>query len=61
MLINVKMFYKLILLFFNEVGQTCSMYPVKFVISLWDPKKEVRNEVMDLSALAYDSNIILTI
>ena len=50
MLINMKVFQKLILLFLKDL---------EFVLSLWHLKKQVRNEVRDLTALA-SSNTTLT-
>ena len=45
---------------FDGFGQACPNYPDKFGISLLHPKKEVRNEVRDLTALA-GSNTTRTI
>ena len=45
---------------FDWLGQTCLKYSGKFSVSLWHLKKEVRNEVRDLTAMA-DSNTALTI
>ena len=39
MLINMKVFYKLMLLFYDGVGQACTKYPGKFAISLDIRKK----------------------
>ena len=44
---------------FDRFGQACRKYLSKFAISLWH-KKEARNEVRDLTALA-DSDLTLTI
>ena len=66
------MFYMLInmiqtdSIIFDGFGQACPKYPGKFAISLWHLKKEVRNEVRDLTVLAgsntfticYTSNIL---
>ena len=45
---------------FDGFGQACPKYSYKYVISLWHLKKEVKNEVRDLAALA-GSNTTLTI
>ena len=45
---------------FDGFGQACPNYPDKFVIYLRHLKKEVRNEVWDLTALA-GSNTTFTI
>ena len=45
---------------FHGFGQACLNYPSKFAIPSWHQKKEVRNEVKDLTALA-GSNATLTI
>ena len=45
---------------FDGFDQACPNYLGKFVISLWNIKKEVRNEVWDLIALA-GLNATLTI
>ena len=42
---------------FDAFGQVCPKYPAKFAISLCHLKKEVRNEVRHLTALA-GSNIL---
>ena len=47
-------------IFFKEFGQECPNYPSKFAISLCYLKKEVRNQVRDLTALT-GSNTTLTI
>ena len=44
---------------FDGFGQACRKYLSKFAISLWH-KKEARNEVRDLTALA-DSDLTFTI
>ena len=45
---------------FDGSGQACQNYPDKFAKSLLHLKKEVRNEIRDLTALA-GSNTTLTI
>ena len=59
MLINMKVFYKLKLLFFDGVGQACLKYLSKFAMSLSHYKKEVRNEVNCTNWLKYYSCNIL--
>ena len=44
---------------FDGFGQGCPKYPAKFEMSLWHLKKENRNEVRNLTALA-DSKAGLT-
>ena len=44
---------------FDGFGQAYPKYPGKFAMSLWHLKKEARNEVRDLAAVA-DSNTTLT-
>ena len=60
MLKNMKIFYKLMLLFLIDLAWHSQSTPGKFTISLWHLKKEVRNEVRDLTAWV-DSNTTLTI
>ena len=43
---------------FDEAGQACSKYPNKLAISLWHLKKEVRNKVRDVTALAGSSTTL---
>ena len=51
MLLDMKVFHMKVLYF----GQKWPKYMGKFVISLWYLKKEVENEVRDLTALAASS------
>ena len=59
MLINMKVFYKVIV-FFDGYCKACPSYPGKFAISLWHLKKLARNEVRDSTELA-GSDTTLTI
>ena len=59
MLINMKVFCELTLLILMGLARACKKLSDKFTISLWHLKKEVRNEVRFLTALA-GSNITLT-
>ena len=59
MMINMKIFYKLMVLFLMSLARQAQITKVKFAISLWYLKKEVRNEFRDLTAPA-GWNITLT-
>ena len=51
MLINMEAL-QVASIIFDGFGQACLNYPGKFAMSLWHLKKEVRNEVRDLTVLA---------
>ena len=57
MLINMKVFYKLIELF-DGFYQACPKHIVKFAMYLWHLKNEIRNEVWNLTALAGSSTTL---
>ena len=60
MLKTMKVLYKLIVLFLMGLARHTQNTRVNIVITFWHLKKEVKNEVRDLNALA-GSNATLTI
>ena len=58
MLINTKVFYNLMLLFW-WAGQAYPKYQGKFAVSSWHLKKEVKIELRDLTALAGSNTTLM--